>query len=80
MKAQLSSNKIICMAKNYSTHAKEMGANSMSKEPVIFSKPFSSIVTEPNSIKLLNNKHIIEHECITFNYHSGTRNSNRQDS
>ncbi len=66
MESNAKSNKIICMAKNYYDHAKEMGATTMSKEPVIFGKPLSSIVLEPNPILLLNNNHIIEHECMKY--------------
>ena len=43
--------KIICMAKNYMDHAKEMEAETP-KSPIIFSKPPSSIISPGDSIVL----------------------------
>jgi acylpyruvate hydrolase len=35
--------KILAIGKNYVKHVKEMGGDEPPKEPVIFSKPFTSI-------------------------------------
>lgn len=43
--------KIICMARNYVDHAKEMGSD-LPKQPVIFSKPQSSIIAPGDPIVL----------------------------
>lgn len=43
--------KIICMAKNYMDHAKEMAAETP-KSPIIFSKPPSSIISPGDSVVL----------------------------
>ena len=39
--------KIICIGRNYSAHAKEMG-NSIPKEPIFFLKPDSAILPKRN--------------------------------
>ena len=55
-------NKILCMAKNYLKHAKEMSSD-VPKYPVLFQKPWSNLVWEPNPIKLREHEgHSIEHE------------------
>jgi len=43
--------KIVCIGKNYSLHAIEMGGKTPSK-PIIFLKPSTSYVTEGNAIKV----------------------------
>src|SRR6202050_3772189 len=43
--------KIICMAKNYMDHAKEMAAETP-KQPIIFSKPPSSIIAPEDNVVL----------------------------
>jgi 2-keto-4-pentenoate hydratase/2-oxohepta-3-ene-1,7-dioic acid hydratase in catechol pathway len=43
--------KIICMARNYMDHAKEMGSD-LPKQPVIFCKPVSSIIAPGDPIVL----------------------------
>ena len=57
----MKTNKILCVAKNYLEHAKEMGGK-VPKVPVFFLKPFSSIVKEPNAIRLKNNGHDVGYE------------------
>jgi 2-keto-4-pentenoate hydratase/2-oxohepta-3-ene-1,7-dioic acid hydratase in catechol pathway len=41
--------KIVCVGRNYSEHAKELG-NDVPKEPLLFLKPPSSVITEGQSI------------------------------
>ncbi len=43
--------KIVCVGRNYSEHAKEMG-NEVPKEPLIFFKPSSSIIGDADTIVL----------------------------
>ncbi|MEO7103398.1 MAG: fumarylacetoacetate hydrolase family protein [Gemmatimonadaceae bacterium] len=43
--------KIVCVGRNYSAHAKELG-NDVPKEPLLFLKPPSSIIREGQAIKL----------------------------
>lgn len=52
--------KIIGIGKNYADHAKEMGG-SVPKEPMIFLKPTSSYLMQPNFIELPQNT-IVHHE------------------
>jgi len=61
-------NKILCLAKNYLKHVIEMGGKDVPTFPVIFEKPWSTIVYEPNPIKFIkNNKNTIDHEG-SYNY------------
>jgi 2-keto-4-pentenoate hydratase/2-oxohepta-3-ene-1,7-dioic acid hydratase in catechol pathway len=53
--------KIVCVGKNYVDHAKEMGG-SVPKEPLIFQKPISSIVTDGQSVVLPPETTHVEHE------------------
>jgi 2-keto-4-pentenoate hydratase/2-oxohepta-3-ene-1,7-dioic acid hydratase in catechol pathway len=56
-------NKIICLAKNYLKHALEMGEKNVPSYPVAFSKPWSSIIYEPNPVRIkMNEGHRIDHE------------------
>ena len=55
MENTIYNNKIICLAKNYLKQGEKIG-----KDPVLFDKPWTSIVKEQSSIKLLNNGHLIE--------------------
>ena len=56
-------NKIICLAKNYLKHAIEMGAKNISPYPVVFEKPWSTLIHEPNNILLdSNSTHDVDHE------------------
>jgi 2-keto-4-pentenoate hydratase/2-oxohepta-3-ene-1,7-dioic acid hydratase in catechol pathway len=60
-------NKILCLAKNYLKHAIEMGAKDVPPYPVVFGKPWSSLIYEPNNIKIKTSEnHSIDHEgkCI----------------
>jgi 2-keto-4-pentenoate hydratase/2-oxohepta-3-ene-1,7-dioic acid hydratase in catechol pathway len=41
--------KIVCVGRNYSEHARELG-NEVPKEPLLFLKPPSSVITEGESI------------------------------
>ena len=43
--------KIVCVGRNYSAHAKELG-NDVPKEPLIFLKPPSSLITHGEPIRL----------------------------
>jgi 2-keto-4-pentenoate hydratase/2-oxohepta-3-ene-1,7-dioic acid hydratase in catechol pathway len=47
----LSPTKIVCVGRNYSAHAKELG-NEVPKEPLIFLKPLSSLIRGGESIRL----------------------------
>ncbi len=53
-------NTIYCVGRNYATHAKELG-NKVESEPVIFSKPNSSLV-QGNTIFLPDFSHNIHYE------------------
>jgi acylpyruvate hydrolase len=44
-----SASKIVCIGRNYAEHAKELG-NAVPTNPVLFLKPTSSFITEPQSI------------------------------
>ena len=44
--------KILCIAKNYFEHAKEMGASSVPPYPILFQKPLSSVIHEKENILL----------------------------
>jgi 2-keto-4-pentenoate hydratase/2-oxohepta-3-ene-1,7-dioic acid hydratase in catechol pathway len=60
-------NKILCLAKNYLKHAIEMGAKDVPPYPVVFGKPWSSIIYEPNNIRINTEEgHSIDHEGKTF--------------
>ncbi|MEO7041682.1 MAG: fumarylacetoacetate hydrolase family protein [Gemmatimonadaceae bacterium] len=43
--------KIVCVGRNYSAHAKELG-NDVPKEPLLFLKPPSSVIRDGESIRL----------------------------
>ncbi|XP_070539811.1 oxaloacetate tautomerase FAHD1, mitochondrial-like [Ptychodera flava] len=53
--------KIVCVGRNYSEHAAELG-NKVPSEPVIFIKPTSSYVTEGNPIKIPHGSTNLHHE------------------
>lgn len=53
--------KIVCVGKNYVDHAKEMGGN-VPKEPLIFQKPISSMITNGQSVVLPPETGHVEHE------------------
>ena len=53
--------KIICVGRNYSDHAKEMG-NDVPKEPLIFLKPPSSVIANGEPIVLPPQSAQVEHE------------------
>jgi len=53
--------KIVCVGRNYSDHAKEMG-NDVPKEPLIFLKPSSSVIANGDSIVLPPQSAQVEHE------------------
>ena len=60
-------NKILCLAKNYLKHVKEMGGTEVPPFPLVFGKPWSSLLWEPNSIKIKTNEnHKIDHEGKFF--------------
>lgn len=54
--------KIIAIGKNYVKHVKEMGGDEVPKEPVIFQKPFSSLLFKGSPILLPRHKRVIHHE------------------
>ncbi len=54
--------KIVCVGRNYSEHAKELG-NEVPKEPLIFLKPPSSVIGEGDAIFLPKQSKQIEHEA-----------------
>jgi 2-keto-4-pentenoate hydratase/2-oxohepta-3-ene-1,7-dioic acid hydratase in catechol pathway len=53
--------KIVCVGRNYSDHAKEMG-NDVPKEPLIFLKPSTSVIASGDSIVLPPQSAQVEHE------------------
>jgi 2-keto-4-pentenoate hydratase/2-oxohepta-3-ene-1,7-dioic acid hydratase in catechol pathway len=53
--------KIVCVGRNYSEHAAELG-NEVPKEPLLFLKAPSSIITEAESIILPEQSNQVEHE------------------
>jgi len=57
----VSPSKIICVGRNYSEHAAELG-NDIPKEPLLFLKAPSSIITDGEPIILPEHSHQVEHE------------------
>jgi len=56
-------NKILGLAKNYLKPAIEKGEKNLPTHPLVFEKPWSSILFEPNSIKIKNQvNRIVDHE------------------
>ena len=53
--------KIVCVGRNYSEHARELG-NEVPKEPLLFLKPPSSVVTEGQPVVLPPQSAQVEHE------------------
>lgn len=53
--------KIVAVGYNYAKHAEELGSH-VPRDPVIFLKPSSCIITEGQSIRLPRGVKIIEHE------------------
>ncbi len=53
--------KIVCVGRNYAEHAKELG-NEVPKEPLIFLKPPSSVISEGEPIVLPGISSQVEHE------------------
>lgn len=54
--------KIVCVGRNYSEHAKELG-NEVPKEPLIFLKPPSSVIGDGEAIRLPPLSKQVEHEA-----------------
>jgi len=61
MPAQSRPGKIVCFGRNYREHAKELG-NEVPKEPLIFLKPPSSVVSEGEPIVLPGVSNRVEYE------------------
>jgi 2-keto-4-pentenoate hydratase/2-oxohepta-3-ene-1,7-dioic acid hydratase in catechol pathway len=57
----LSPSKIVCVGRNYSAHAKELG-NEVPEEPLIFLKPPSSLIRGGESIRLPTVSRQVEYE------------------
>jgi 2-keto-4-pentenoate hydratase/2-oxohepta-3-ene-1,7-dioic acid hydratase in catechol pathway len=57
----MSPTKIVCVGRNYAEHAAELG-NEVPKEPLLFLKPPSSLITEGESICLPKSSEQVEHE------------------
>jgi 2-keto-4-pentenoate hydratase/2-oxohepta-3-ene-1,7-dioic acid hydratase in catechol pathway len=53
--------KIVCIGRNYSEHAKELG-HDVPKEPLFFLKPPSSIIANGDAIELPEQSRQVEHE------------------
>ncbi|HEY8310005.1 MAG TPA: fumarylacetoacetate hydrolase family protein [Gemmatimonadaceae bacterium] len=53
--------KLVCVGRNYSEHAKELG-NEVPKEPLLFLKPPSSVIREGEAIVLPLQSKQVEHE------------------
>lgn len=60
-KEHLSVGKIICLARTYKEHAKEMNAV-ITEDPLLFLKPTSSIVFDHQSIRIPKRSHSLHHE------------------
>jgi 2-keto-4-pentenoate hydratase/2-oxohepta-3-ene-1,7-dioic acid hydratase in catechol pathway len=61
-------NKILCLAKNYIKHIIEMGGKDIPPYPLVFTKPWTSFVFEPNPIKIKTfENHRIDHESKNKN-------------
>jgi 2-keto-4-pentenoate hydratase/2-oxohepta-3-ene-1,7-dioic acid hydratase in catechol pathway len=54
--------KIVCVARNYAAHAKELG-NEVPKEPLLFLKPPSSVIAHGEMIALPAQSERVEHEA-----------------
>src|SRR3712207_6698582 len=54
--------KILCVGKNYADHAKEMGGD-VPAEPLIFSKPATSVIGPGDDIQLPKLSHEVHHEA-----------------
>ena len=54
-------NKILGLAKNYLKIAIQNGAKDIPTYPIVFGKPWSSLIYEPNTIKIKRER-IIDHE------------------
>jgi 2-keto-4-pentenoate hydratase/2-oxohepta-3-ene-1,7-dioic acid hydratase in catechol pathway len=59
--APIEPNKIVCVGRNYSAHAAELG-NDVPKEPLIFLKPSTSIIGPDDAIVLPKYSRRVEHE------------------
>jgi 2-keto-4-pentenoate hydratase/2-oxohepta-3-ene-1,7-dioic acid hydratase in catechol pathway len=57
----LTPSKIVCVGRNYAAHAKELG-NDVPKEPLIFLKPPSSLISAGESIRLPTVSKQVEYE------------------
>jgi 2-keto-4-pentenoate hydratase/2-oxohepta-3-ene-1,7-dioic acid hydratase in catechol pathway len=60
-KALKSPSKIVCVGRNYSEHARELG-NDVPKEPLLFLKAPSSVITDGEAIKIPPQSNQVEHE------------------
>src|SRR5712671_28271 len=58
---RLTPSKIVCVGRNYSAHAKELG-NDVPKEPLLFLKPPSSLIVGGESIRLPTVSNQVEYE------------------
>ncbi|MFL5604835.1 MAG: fumarylacetoacetate hydrolase family protein [Gemmatimonadaceae bacterium] len=58
---RLTPSKIVCVGRNYSAHAKELG-NDVPKEPLLFLKPPSSLIGAGESIRLPTVSNQVEYE------------------
>jgi 2-keto-4-pentenoate hydratase/2-oxohepta-3-ene-1,7-dioic acid hydratase in catechol pathway len=55
---------VYCVGRNYADHAREMGAvPAADGEPVVFLKPWSSLLASPGSIRLPPGVHEVHHEA-----------------
>ncbi len=59
--APASPSKIVCVGRNYAEHAAELG-NEVSKEPLLFLKAPSAIITEGEAILIPEQSNQVEHE------------------
>lgn len=54
--------KIVCVGKNYLKHVIEMGGTDIPNKPVVFMKPWTSLVYQPDKLHLPHSKvHKIDH-------------------
>lgn len=55
--------KVLCIGKNYLKHVQEMGGTEVPKEPLLFMKPWSSVVYNPTTLHLpVAKDHRLDHE------------------
>ena len=70
-----SNNKILGLARNYLKEAIAAGVTDLPNSPIVFQKPWSNIVYEPNPVKLKKDRNV-SHEGNYYIQSSRIRHSN----